>query len=213
MQDTKPNSEHPDQAVDWEAKYREGQTPWDRGEANPALAQWIHEGKLPSGRVLVPGCGRGYEVIALAQAGWSVTAIDSARSAVQSLRERLAALGLDAVVELADLFEWSPADGPFDLIYEQTCLCALPPSQWSEYAIRLAQWLPHNGVLAALFMQTGKPGGPPYNCPLPTMHSLFSAPTWDWSTAEHSIHSPHPAGVEESCVLLRRVVTASEAAI
>jgi len=124
---------------------------------------------------------------------------------VQSLRERLTADGLRADVEQADLFNWSPADGPFDLIYEQTCLCALPPGQWSAYADRLAQWLRPGGVLAALFMQTGKPGGPPYDCPLDAMRRLFAPPSWDWAAADNTLSSPHTIGFEERGVLLRRV--------
>ncbi len=194
----------PTDAVDWESKYRSGETAWDRGGANPALMQWLADDALPPGRALVPGCGRGYEVVTLARAGWAVTAIDSAPSAVQSLRERLVTDGLRANIEQADLFEWSPADGPFDLIYEQTCLCALSPSQWPAYADRLAQWLRPGGVLAALFMQTGKPGGPPFDCPLDAMHRLFAPPTWVWGAADEKLCSPHTIGFEEYGVLLLR---------
>jgi len=72
----------PTDAIDWESKYRSGETPWDRGAPNPALTQWLADDALPPGRALVPGCGRGYEVMTLARAGWQVTAIDSAPSAL-----------------------------------------------------------------------------------------------------------------------------------
>lgn len=36
------------------------------GYSSPALLKLIAEGKIPNGRALVPGCGRGYDVVALA---------------------------------------------------------------------------------------------------------------------------------------------------
>jgi hypothetical protein len=70
----------------------------------------------------VPGCGSGYEVAALAAAGFEVTAFDYASAAIGRARERLDHAGLDA-------------------IYEQTCLCALYPDQWRDYADQLHRWL------------------------------------------------------------------------
>jgi len=189
--------------VNWEAKYRNDETGWDRGGPNPALATWLAADALPHGRALVPGCGRGHEVLVLAEAGWAVTAIDSAPSAVRALDERLNAQALAANVEQVDLFDWTPANGSFDLIYEQTCLCALPPKQWPAYVERLAQWLRPGGTLAALFMQTGKSGGPPFDCPLDAMAKLFKAPVWEWDDT-NELHSPHPVGLEERGILLRR---------
>jgi methyl halide transferase len=36
------------------------------GNSSPALLKLIAEGKIPNGRALIPGCGRGYDVVALA---------------------------------------------------------------------------------------------------------------------------------------------------
>src|SRR6478736_685143 len=49
-------------------------------------------------------------------------------------------LKLRAQVEQADLFAWDPVS-PFDAVYDQTCLCALPPGLWPSYARRLHRWL------------------------------------------------------------------------
>ena len=43
----------------WDTRFRDGVTPWDAGGAPPRLVLWL-EGKPPC-RVLVPGCGTGYE--------------------------------------------------------------------------------------------------------------------------------------------------------
>ncbi len=50
----------------WEQRFAAGDTPWDRGEANPQLGAWLAAGALKPCRILVPGCGSGYEAAALA---------------------------------------------------------------------------------------------------------------------------------------------------
>jgi len=65
----------------WEKRFQSGETPWDRGAANPQLGAWL----------------------------------------------------------------------AFDAIYEQTCLCALYPDRWRQYADQLHRWLAPGGRLYALF--------------------------------------------------------------
>ena len=92
----------------WQARYDAGTTGWDRGGPSPALSGWLQSGDLTPCRILVPGCGRGHEVLALAEAGFQVTGIDYAPSAVQAVRDALASRGLTAVIEQADLFDYQP---------------------------------------------------------------------------------------------------------
>jgi len=187
----------------WEAKYQAGTTGWDRGGISPALAAWLDRGELQSGRVLVPGCGNGHEVVELARAGCQVTAVDIAAPPVARLTDALVEQGQQARVVQADLLHWTPAQ-PFDAIYEQTCLCALDPAQWPAYAGRLAGWLRPGGRLFALFMQTGQEGGPPHHCDLAQMRELFPDDLWQWPQDEPQ-QVAHPNGLYElACVLVRR---------
>jgi hypothetical protein len=91
------------QAVDWEARYLAGTTGWQRPEVNPALPAWCADGTLRPGRILVPGAGRGAEPLALAEAGFTVTVVDIAPSAIAFQQERLAPVGGQAV--LGDLLD------------------------------------------------------------------------------------------------------------
>ena len=59
----------------WETRYRAGRMPWDFGGVPRALTGWLHTATAP-GRVLIPGCGSGYEVSAFHAAGWDVVAIE-----------------------------------------------------------------------------------------------------------------------------------------
>ncbi len=186
----------------WEEKYRANTTPWDRGGSSPALREWLASGLLRPGRLLIPGCGRGHEALDLASAGFQVTALDIAPTALKLLREQLERADLDAELVCADALAWHP-EIPFDAVYEQTCLCALDPAHWPDYERRLHAWLKPGGLLFALFMQTGRAGGPPFHCGLADMRALFRADRWDWTEAPHK-QVPHPDGIFEYTAVLGR---------
>lgn len=164
----------------WESFYQAGKTGWDRGSTSKNLLYWIEAGLLSPCRILVPGCGNGYEVITLAQKGFDVVAIDIASSAINNLQKALDSKNLSAELVLADFFTWEPVE-QFDVIYEQTSLCALPPKEWGIYEEQLYKWLKPQGKVFAQFMQTGQEGGPPYHCSLNDMLNLFSNEKWEWS--------------------------------
>jgi len=187
----------------WSRRYAERTTGWDRGEASPALAHWLATAAVSAGRILLPGCGRGHEVEDLVRAGFAVTAVDIVAQPIAELGARLDRAGLDAELVQADLFDWEPRQ-PFDAVYEQTCLCAFPPTQWDAYEERLRRWLRPGGTLLALFMQTGREGGPPFDCPLVAMRQLCSATDWIWPDGP-PLPIPHPSGIRElGHVLTRR---------
>lgn len=195
------SSSKPLTKANWQARYDEGKTGWDRGQPNPMLSQWIDRGELRPCKVLVPGCGRGHEVIALAKLGFDVTAVDFADTAVQTLETELRQRNLQANVIQSDLLAFNPP-ATFDAIYEQTCLCAIHPCQWETYHASLGRWLRPGGNLFALFMQTEATEGPPFSCDLPKMQNLFQPHLWQWPTQQHRVD--HPMGLYElACVLTR----------
>jgi SAM-dependent methyltransferase len=193
----------------WEQRFAQGNTPWDRGEANPQLGAWLAAGALKPCRLLIPGCGSGHEAAVLAQAGFEVTALDYAPVAIERTRKLLDATGLKATLVEADALAWQP-QRPFDAIYEQTCLCALYPDQWREYADQLHRWLAPDGRLYALFVQYQWPGaaegtiqGPPYHCDINAMRALFPEPRWSWPRPPYP-RTSHPRGLAELAVILDR---------
>lgn len=187
----------------WRQRYETRHTPWDRGQTNPALYAWLDAGVIaPPARVLVPGCGRGHEVLTLARRGFDVTAVDLSGQALAELEAELARQSLRATVVESDLLSWTPA-GRFEAVYEQTCLCALLTRYWPHYEAQLYDWLEPGGVLMALFMQSDKFDDPPFHCALPDMRALFAATRWRWPDGEPDT-VPHPRGVFEYAVLLRR---------
>jgi SAM-dependent methyltransferase len=191
------------QAIDWESRYRDGTTGWERPGLNPAFLAWRESGALSPCRILVPGGGRSVEPVALAEAGFDVTVVDAAASAVAAQRARMERLHVQARVEQADLFAWTP-DAPFDAVYDQTCLCSLPPATWPEYATRLHHWLRPGGRLFVLFMQTGVVGGPPFHCDMDDMRLLFRPIQWDWPDELPAVVAHSPGRVEQPAVLRSR---------
>ncbi len=190
-------------AADWESRYRDGATGWERPGLNDAYLRWRANGLLTPCRILIPGGGRSSEPLAMAESGFDVTVVDLAESAVAAQRARLEHLHVRARVELANLLEWE-ASAPFAAVYDQTCLCALPPAAWPEYAERLHRWLAPGGILFALFMQTHSAGGPPFHCSISAMRALFPAERWVWPERLET-KVPHPSGLTEQPVVLRRV--------
>jgi methyl halide transferase len=195
--------QQPTPAVDWETRYREGATGWERPGINPAFISWREHGELQPCRILVPGAGRSVEPLALAEAGFDVTVIDAAPSAVAVQKARVEGLHIrHERVEHADLFAWK-APAPFDAVYDQTCFCALAPPLWPQYETRLHGWLRPGGRLFVLFMQTGRDTGPPFHCDLGKMRALFVPERWVWP-GKLPERVPHPTGFFEQPAVLER---------
>lgn len=162
------DSTHPDF---WEQRYLAGRTPWDFRGVPAALLALLRTTSVP-GTVLVPGCGTGYETKAFHEFGWHPLAIDFSPAAVQQARVHLSPL--TSFVRQADFFA-DDLGGPYDLIYERTFLCSLPPSCWPDYAARMAQLLRPGGRIVGIFFFGTDPDGPPFPLSAPTSRSLFHA--------------------------------------
>jgi SAM-dependent methyltransferase len=153
----------------WEKRFRENFTPWDAGRVPEALAHFLRA-ETRALRVLIPGCGSGYEVRAFAEAGHDVIAIDFAPAAVERAQRTLGPLS--DRVRLADFFEFD-FGAPFDLIYERAFLCALPRREWPRYAPRVAELLRPGGRLTGFFFFDDGKRGPPFGLKQGELESLL----------------------------------------
>jgi SAM-dependent methyltransferase len=142
----------------WSQRYAAGRIPWQLDHVPARLDDFI--GSLPPDcNVLIPGCGQDYRAIdAFRKAGHQVTAIDFSPVAIESTKKTLAGIGNRII--LGDFFTYDFKAAPFDLIYERTFLCSLPPSLWKNYAARVAQLLRPGGALAGFFFY-GEESDPP----------------------------------------------------
>ena len=198
----------------WQGRFETGVTPWDRGEPGPQLLRWLGMQIRSGDAVLVPGCGAGWDVAALADFGARVTGLDYAPAAVAKTRALLASRDLKADVIEADVLAWSPP-AAVDVVYEQTCLCALHPDHWAAYARQLHRWIVPGGTLCAMFMNfariesmDGVIDGPPFHCDINAMRALFPATLWDWPKPPYA-RTPHAIGAFELGVVLRKKIDAA----
>lgn len=134
-------------------------------------------------RSLVPGCGRGYDVLLLASHGYDAVGLDISESAIKECKKFAASEApkyLDGVDNagryefvVGDFFkdDWldsvGAASSRFDLVYDYTFLCALPPEARPAWAQRSSALLSAGSEsrLICLEFPTQKPpatGGPPF---------------------------------------------------
>jgi SAM-dependent methyltransferase len=155
----------------WTVRYAAGKTPWDFGGVPSALKSFLERSSVP-GRVLIPGCGSGYEVQAFHAAGYDVSAIDFSPAAVEQAKRMLGSLAERVI--LGDFFTYDFGQRRFDLIYERTFLCSMAPPRWPEYVNRMAELLSPGGKLIGVFLYGQRsPSGPPFPLTEPEANQLF----------------------------------------
>ncbi|KXG53064.1 TPMT family [Penicillium griseofulvum] len=190
-----------DKYVDgWASLWDKGDNlPWDRGFPNPALEDTLvnqrstigapvatdAQGKSYRRKALVPGCGRGVDVLLLASFGYDAYGLEYSAAAVEACKKeendnanwyrvRDETIGAGKVTWIqGDFFDdaWLhkigvPLNG-FDIIYDYTFFCALEPSMRPKWALRHTQLLapsPAGNLICLEFPRHKDPqaAGPPF---------------------------------------------------
>ena len=101
-----------------------------------------------------------------------MTAIDFSPIAVERAKNALPAL-VNKII-LGDFFTHDVGGG-FDVVYERTFLCSLPPQLWTNYVARMAQLLRPRGLLAGFFFYGEEPDPPPFPLTESRASELFDA--------------------------------------
>jgi SAM-dependent methyltransferase len=161
--------------TDWEAHYISKDMPWEKGAPHPALLDFLETSEV-RGRVLVPGCGTGHDVRALAAHGAEPVGLDIAPSAIASA-QALPAAGMETYL-LGDFFAPPPAMiGAFDWVFEHTCFCAIDLGRRPAYVKSAHAALKPGGKLLAIFyLDPGNDSpdeGPPFEVSLAELDRLF----------------------------------------
>ena len=169
----------------WSRLWDQLHTPWDRSQSSPALVELLDDDKVAlftdTNKIrtaLVPGCGRGYDVLYLARALRRYTferavGLEISSGAVKAASHYFAEQ-LDPTVKghasvlLGDFFDstqaWSTRQ-KYDLVYDYTFLCALHPSRRQDWARRMVEVTTDDGVLITLQhpLHAKHEGGPPFS--------------------------------------------------
>ena len=167
---------------EWNARYNQQDTPWDLGGPTPELERLLEECRFSNKthpRVLIPGAGSGYDALLLARDGFDVTALDFASKPIAALSAKASALKLKLECLKTDFFDFAnhPSEhGLYDLIWEYTFFCAIPPEQRSAYTKAISLLLRPGGLFLALFfpLRPTSKLGPPYLVSKEEIQTLFS---------------------------------------
>ncbi|CAJ0752235.1 22774_t:CDS:2 [Entrophospora sp. SA101] len=137
---------------------------------SPALIDLVEVKKfeLPEGKGLVPGCGQGYDVFYLANEKRHITGLDLSETVIDQAIQLQKNKAIDSSIATfiaGDFFKLSPTE-KFQLVYDYTFLCALPPTLRESWASKMAELISPGGVLIALIFPiwsaSDHEGGPPY---------------------------------------------------
>ena len=161
-------------STDWEQRYVEADTPWNKDEPAPGLVDWLNRNPISQGKsVLVPGCGIGHDAHLLALSGYHVTALDLSPTAIRLAKEKY---GATENLNFRDGdFLGDPPDEKYDLVFEHTLFCAIEVGRRKEYARALESCLTSgNRFLAIHFFIPKEQEEPPFGTDLEEITSLFS---------------------------------------
>lgn len=153
----------------WTSRYRDGILGWDAGDITTPLKNYFDQLTNKSLKILIPGCGSGYEAEYLCKKGFDVTVLDISSLPLEDLSKRCGDADNLTVIE-GDYFDHT---GTYDLIIEQTFFCAINPALRSEYAKKTHDLLNPMGKLVGVL----------FNIPL-----YDDRPPFGGSSDEYSIY-------------------------
>ena len=189
----------------WEACYESEMDGWDIGGPTPVFERLAT--KIPKGRICVIGCGRGYDAVTFAKAGFEVTAIDFAKTAVLASRENARKEEVEMTVLREDFFDLpDELHDQFDYVLEYTCFCAISPERRFEYDRVIWQLLKPEGKLLGLFFPLDKnvdEGGPPWGVNISELHALFGL-HWNLESEEMPKESIEPREDREIMMIWKK---------
>ncbi|KAJ3148792.1 hypothetical protein HDU86_007347 [Geranomyces michiganensis] len=175
--------ERADDPTSWKKLWETATTPWDQSNAPPATIELLASGKIPAGngRVLVPGCGRGYDAFAAAQylpGVKEVIGLDAVKLATEEAKKLQIERNISQEIvkfEIGDFFNLNPAT-PFDVVIDHTFLCAIPLSLRQPWAQAMADVIPPGGTLITYMYPLGDfTDGPPHALSLEVYSELLCA--------------------------------------
>jgi SAM-dependent methyltransferase len=161
--------------LEWQRRYEEKDTPWDKAGPAPALVKFLREGGI-KGRVLVPGCGLGHEARAVAaQPGVAVVGLDLAPAAIEAARRHAAPPEAELSFILGDFFALPDnLHRSFDWVVEHTCFCAIDPARRPDYVEAAFNALRTGGRIFAIFyMDPRSDTAPPFPSTKEELEALF----------------------------------------
>lgn len=149
----------------WNESYASGQLPWDTGQPEPLLVEFVTSGGALPDPALEIGAGTGTNAIWLAERGFDVLGVDVSPLAVERARARMEGRALRCRFATLDFLAATPSGGPFQFVFDRGCFHVFDePEERQRFAARVAALLAPGGLWLSLIGSTeGSPRevGPP----------------------------------------------------
>ena len=139
-----------EQRIHWDARYREGTTPWNTGITPPEVVEFWNRGLSRDTVTAIDlGCGSGTNAAFLAAKGMTVIALDHSGIALEMARKRIAVQLLDYRARIsfiqADVARLPVFNASAFYILDIGCLHALPSETRDHYVFGVSENLAPGG--------------------------------------------------------------------
>src|ERR1041384_1903729 len=104
--------------ITFEERYARGEIPWDSGVPSEEMVRVLDSGKITGRTVLEIGCGTGTNAIELARRGFSVTAVDYVKQAIEAARAKAQRAKVKVDFRVADVLN-DDLGGPYDILFDR----------------------------------------------------------------------------------------------
>jgi SAM-dependent methyltransferase len=149
----------------WNESYASGQTPWDTGQPEPLLVEFVASGTVTPGPALEIGAGTGTNAIWMAERGFDVLGVDLSPLAVERARAKMEGRALRCRFAAGDFLAVPPPGGPFQFVFDRGCFHVFDePGERERFAAQVAAALAPGGFWLSLIGSTEGPAreiGPP----------------------------------------------------
>jgi thiopurine S-methyltransferase len=174
----------------WINRWAGNQIGFHRNGVNPLLQRfWAGVSSAPTGRVLVPLCGKSEDLRWLAERGHDAVGVELSLIAAKAFAAEQGIVlaetheppftvlrGKAITFYVGDFFDFTPAvGGEFELFYDRAALIALPPEMRPAYAQHLQSLLGDKaqGLLITVEYDTSLMHGPPFTVAEAETRRLF----------------------------------------
>ena len=181
----------------WEQRWNSQEIGWDLGQVSPPIKLYIDQLDNKGIRILIPGAGNAYEAEYLIEKGF---VNDISKGAIEAFRKRVPSFAINYILQ-EDFFTLTVT--PYDLVIEQTFLCAIRPEMRKNYVNKMYELIKPNGLLVGVLFDRDFEGGPPFSGSRTEYEKLFS-PKFEIEHMETTEHSILPRSGKELFVIMKR---------
>jgi SAM-dependent methyltransferase len=149
----------------WNESYASGQLPWDTGQPEPLLVEFVTLGAVTPGPTLEIGAGTGTNAIWMAERGFDVLGVDISPLAVERAHAKMEGRALRCRFAAWDFLAAPPPEGPFQFVFDRGCFHVFDEAgERQRFAAQVAAALAPGGLWLSLIGSTEGPArdvGPP----------------------------------------------------